>query len=295
MKKGQIIKALSGFYYVQHKDTLYACKGRGLFRNKQITPLVGDLVTFQVTNDEEGYIKTIEERKNELKRPPIANVEKALIVSSIVEPNFSPQLLDRFLVICESKQIEPMVVFTKKDLANTDQLEKMAKYKKFYEKIGYAATYFSLDERINLDVITKFIQKGTTVLMGQSGAGKSTILNTIKPDLHIETASISKRLGRGRHTTRHVEFHKIQDGLVADTPGFSAIDFEHIEAEQLTNYFKEFRYYSQLCKFRRCAHIKEPQCGVKNAIKEQEICEFRYENYQMFLQEILSRKPRYSS
>src|SRR5699024_3606036 len=242
MTKGRIVKALSGFYYVQTEDgTVYACKGRGLFRNKKISPLVGDFVTFDQTNEKEGYIKEILPRKNELVRPPIVNVKKALIVSAITEPKFSAQLLDRFLVIVESKGIKPMIALTKEDLATEEELMNIAEYKEKYEAIGYPVVYFSLEvERISPKLL-QFLQEDVTVIMGQSGVGKSTILNQINPNFQIETASISKSLGRGKHTTRHVELHEVNGGLVADTPGFSSIDLDHIEADQLGDYFIDIR------------------------------------------------------
>ncbi len=293
MAKGRIVKALSGFYYVKTEDQrLYACKGRGVFRNKKITPLVGDLVTFDIISEDEGYIKEIAERKNELRRPPIVNIDKALIVSSITEPTFSPQLLDRFLVIVESKQIEAMIVFTKKDLASKEEMESIESYKERYEKLGYKVAYFSLEETVD-DRLLDFLKHDITVIMGQTGVGKSTLLNTIEPSFQIKTGEISKSLGRGRHTTRHVELHQINGGLVADTPGFSSIDFEHIEANELGSYFVEIKEQAQYCRFRSCLHINEPHCQVKEALDKGEISQERYEHYQLFLQEILTRKPRY--
>lgn len=297
LKKGRIIKALSGFYYVKAFDDLktYACRGRGLFRNKNISPLVGDIVSFETTADKEGYLKEIFERKNELIRPPIANVTKALVVSSITEPKFSSQLLNRFLVIVESKGINPMIVLTKKDLASERDLEIVRQYKEQYEKIGYPVIYFSLSEGTVSSRLYDFLKADVTVIMGQSGVGKSTILNTIDSSFAIETGEISKSLGRGRHTTRHVELHEINGGLVADTPGFSSIEFSDIEAEQLADCFIDIKEYAQSCKFRSCMHVKEPKCAVKIAVEQGDVEKERYEHYLLFLEEILSRKPRYTS
>lgn len=294
--KGRIIKALSGFYYVKDDDdnNVYSCKGRGLFRNKNISPLVGDFVTFDKINDEQGYITDILPRKNEFVRPPVANVAKALLVSSIVEPAFSAQLLDRFLVIVESKGIKPMIVLTKKDLAKEEELQKVARYKQQYEQIGYPVVYFSLDEEVP-EKLYQFLKEDVTVIMGQSGVGKSTILNNIEPSFNIETGPISKSLGRGRHTTRHVELHEINGGLVADTPGFSSIELTEIEADELSDCFIDLKEYAPYCKFRSCKHMKEPKCAVKEAVNEGSIFEERYNHYLIILEEILSRKPRYSS
>lgn len=294
MEQGRIIKALSGFYYVKSEEgTIYACKGRGLFRNKKITPLVGDFVSFERTSDDEGYIKEIAERTNELVRPPIVNVNKAVIVSSITEPKFSAQLLDRFLVVVESKGIKPMIVLTKKDLANEEELKEVAYYKKMYEKIGYTLVYFSLQEDEVDASLYNFLKEDVTVMMGQTGVGKSTILNTLDPSFGIKTGSISKSLGRGKHTTRHVELHEVNGGLVADTPGFSSIDFAHVEADSLDRYFIDIKEYANYCKFRTCHHINEPNCAVKQAFEQGELAEERYRHYVMFLEEILARKPRY--
>lgn len=294
MAKGRIVKALSGFYYVKTDEgNLYACKGRGLFRNKKISPLVGDFVTFDRTNPKEGYIKEIAPRKNELVRPPIVNVSKALVVSSIVQPKFSSQLLNRFLVVVESKGIKPMIALTKKDLATERKLAKVDEYKQLYEHIGYEVVYFSIEDEQVDDKLLGFLKEDVTVVMGQTGVGKSTILNAIDSDFQIKTGEISKSLGRGKHTTRHVELHEVNGGLVADTPGFSSIDFDHIEADDLSNCFIDIKQQAASCKFRRCRHVKEPQCAVKKAVDNGELAKERYEHYLLFLEEILSRKPRY--
>lgn len=294
LAKGRIVKALSGFYYVKddEEEKVYSCKGRGLFRNKNITPLVGDFVMFDKINEKEGYLTDVLPRKNEFVRPPVANVTKALLVTLIVEPDFSAQLLDRFIVIVESKQITPMIVLTKKDLAADEDIENVETYRRQYEAIGYPVVYFSLNEEVP-EKLYQFLKEGVTVVMGQSGVGKSTILNKIDPSFNIETSPISKSLGRGRHTTRHVELHEVNGGLVADTPGFSSIEFTDIEAESLGDYFIEIRKHAPHCKFRSCKHVKEPKCAVKEAVNNGEIFKERYEHYVLFLDEILSRKPRY--
>lgn len=295
MLEGRIIKALSGFYYVKSNNKIYACKGRGVFRNKKITPLVGDIVLFDVTNGEEGYIKKIKSRKNELIRPPIANITQAIIVNAVSQPSFSPLLLDRFLVIVESKNIRPMIVVTKKDLATTEEIEQMIEYKHDYEALGYQVEFISLETDEEIDSIKQFFKHEITVLMGQSGVGKSTLLNVIDPAFSIETGEISLSLGRGKHTTRHVEFLEVNDGLVADTPGFSSLEFQHLQAEELAACFIEMKEKSINCRFRSCLHDKEPLCAVKEAVKNGEIKQYRYEHYLQFLKEIISRKPRYTN
>lgn len=296
MAEGQIMKALSGFYYVKSNDNLYACKGRGVFRNQNITPLVGDYVTFDHTEAGEGYIQKIKARHNELDRPPIANITQTIIVNAVTEPTFSPLLLDRFLVMVESKQIHPMIVIMKKDLATSEEVDKMNDYIHDYKALGYPVYFISLEQKKeDINKIKDHFKDEVTVLMGQSGVGKSTLLNEIMPSLQIETGAISKSLGRGKHTTRHVELMDVEEGLVADTPGFSALEFTTIEAEKLSNYFVEMKERKPACKFRSCLHKKEPKCAVKHAVETGEIKSYRYNHYLQFLQEILERKPRYSN
>lgn len=293
MAEGKIIKALSGFYYVKSKDTIIQCRGRGVFRKNNITPLVGDNVVFTAENDREGYIMEIKERENELVRPPIANVDQAILIFSAKDPEFSPHLLDRFLVIIESYQIKPIIVITKIDLANSDELLNIKQYAKAYEKIGYDVLLTSSKNEIGLEEIYPLLENKITVFAGQSGVGKSSLLNALQPELNLETKAISKHLGRGKHTTRHVELLEIGDGLVADTPGFSSLDFSNIEAEELTYCYPEMKERFANCKFRGCLHDKEPHCAIKEAVETGEIEEFRYNHYLLFLKEIQQRKPRY--
>lgn len=293
MLEGRIMKALSGFYYVKTEDGLYACKGRGVFRNKKITPFVGDIVRLRKSGDKEGYITEVFARKNEFVRPPIVNVTQAIIVNAVIQPSFSTLLLDRFLVINEMKKIRPIIVVTKKDLASEEKLTKVEQYQVDYEQLGYQVYLVSLEEEQTIAPIKDHLKNEITVLMGQSGVGKSTLLNTIDERFAIETGEISLSLGRGKHTTRHVELHATNGGLVGDTPGFSSIDFDGIEAEELANGFIEIKERAQYCKFRSCLHVKEPKCAVKAAVEADEIKQYRYEHYLQFLQEINERKPRY--
>ncbi|MGM8211799.1 ribosome small subunit-dependent GTPase A [Virgibacillus sp. W0430] len=293
MPEGRIISAMSGFYYVKSNGEIFTCKGRGVFRKKKITPLVGDFVQFDKTNDQEGYIIKIEKRQNELVRPPIANITQAIIVSSVVEPEFSSVLLDRFLVLIEEKRLQPIILITKKDLATEEQLNKVKSYKKTYDKIGYTVKIISSKEKDNLSSLGGMLTNHVTVIAGQSGVGKSSLLNALNPSLVIKTDEISKSLGRGKHTTRHVELVEVNDGLVADTPGFSSLEFQEIEAETLADCFPEMRSKSHLCKFRGCVHYKEPNCAIKRGVDEEEISKERYAHYISFLQEIQARKARY--
>ncbi|MCM3224971.1 ribosome small subunit-dependent GTPase A [Terribacillus saccharophilus] len=294
MPSGKIMKALSGFYYVLTEDgETYQCRGRGVFRKQKITPLVGDQVEFEAETKQEGYVLDVGPRKNELVRPPIANIDQAIIVTSAAQPDFSTALLDRFLVLVESKAIEPVIFITKMDMLSADQLARIEVFKKDYQQIGYSVEMLSSKEETNLEQVQLHMKDKISVIAGQSGVGKSSMLNAIDPRLDLETNEISESLGRGRHTTRHVELIPIGGGLVADTPGFSSLEFTELEAEELPSCFPEFREREDDCKFRGCMHHKEPKCAVKDAVESGEIPEYRYTHYLQFLEEIKSRKPRY--
>ena len=297
MPKGQIRKALSGFYYVQdlEEDRYIQCRGRGVFRNRQISPLVGDIVDYKGDNDLEGTITHVYERKNELVRPPISNIDQAILVFSAKQPDFHPLLLDRFLTAIESFNIQPVIVLTKMDLVNDSEAEKLKRYVQDYEKIGYEViSTFKEDPALQQRLLPVLSGK-ISVLAGQSGVGKSTLLNTILPSLKLKTDDISKALNRGKHTTRHVELIEVNDGLLADTPGFSSFDFETLEKEELSACFPEMAERSNGCKFRECLHLNEPKCAIKAAVEAKEIPEYRYKHYLKFLDEIINRKPRYSN
>ena len=288
--KGQIIKALSGFYYVASEDEIFQTRARGNFRNRKITPLVGDEVIFESSNQTDGYLLEILPRKNELVRPPVANVDQGVVVTSLVEPNFSYNLLDRFLVTLEYEGIEPIIFLTKADLVK--DLAAMKAIEETYQAIGYHVIT-SKAEGEDLLELQRYFPERITVFMGQSGAGKSTLLNRIVPELALETGVISESLGRGKHTTRHVELLPICDGLVADTPGFSSIDFLEIEAVELPKLFPDFLAVAANCRFRECRHLNEPDCAVKQGVAANEIAETRYKNYVQFLEEIENRRPVY--
>ncbi|MDE3838473.1 ribosome small subunit-dependent GTPase A [Bacillus methanolicus] len=293
MPEGKIIKALSGFYYVLGNDGIIQCRGRGVFRKNKITPLVGDNVVYQAENDTDGYILEIKERKNELVRPPIANVDQAILVFSAVEPDFSTALLDRFLVLVEYNHIQPIICITKMDLVDEEKEEKIHKYALEYRKAGYDVLLISSKNSIGVGDLIPYLEGKISVVAGQSGVGKSSLLNALRPELELKTNHISTHLGRGKHTTRHVELIEIGNGLVADTPGFSSLEFIDIEPEDLNSCFPDFAVLSEECKFRGCLHISEPKCAVKDAVDEGKIPVYRYEHYKEFLQEIKDRKPRY--
>lgn len=297
MPKGQIRKALSGFYYVLDEDgkRYIQCRGRGVFRNRQISPLVGDFVDYKADNDLEGTILHVYERKNELVRPPISNIDQAILVFSAKQPDFHPLLLDRFLTAIESHGIKPVICLTKMDLVSEDEKEKIMKYVSEYEKIGYEVIPTYINDPNLQQRLMPVLEGKTSVLAGQSGVGKSTMLNTILPSLELKTDDISKALNRGKHTTRHVELIEVNSGLLADTPGFSSFDFDTMEKEELSGCFPEMAERSNSCKFRECLHLNEPKCAIKAAVDAGEIPAYRYKHYLKFLEEIMSRKPRYSN
>ncbi|MFT4413518.1 ribosome small subunit-dependent GTPase A [Fredinandcohnia humi] len=294
MPEGKIIKALSGFYYVRNETgELIQCRGRGVFRKNKVTPLVGDNVVYQAENETDGYILEVFERKNELVRPPIANVDQAILVFSAVEPEFSPLLLDRFLVLVESNDIKPIICISKTDLTSSKVLQEIEKFAKIYREIGYQVLLTSTKETDGLEELLPLFADQISVFAGQSGVGKSSLLNVLRPDLGLKTNDISTSLGRGKHTTRHVELIEVGNGLVADTPGFSSLEFITLETDELSYCFPEIYDYGANCKFRGCTHISEPKCAVLEALGEGKIEQFRYDHYVSFYEEIKERKPRY--
>lgn len=285
--EGQIRKALSGFYYVSSGGKIHQTRARGNFRKKKLTPLVGDEVVFSSEENSEGYILELLPRKNDLVRPPVANVDQGVVVTSLVEPNFSYNLLDRFLVTLENKGIYPVIYLSKTDLVADQTL--VNEIRTVYEPLGYPV----IDGEQDKQRLTDLFAEKLTVFMGQSGAGKSTLLNDVSPELNLETGEISDALGRGRHTTRHVELLELFGGLVADTPGFSSIEFLEISADELPKEFPEFLAAAPECRFRECHHVNEPGCEVKRRLEIGEIAQTRYDNYLQFLQEIEKRRPIY--
>ncbi|MCC5894979.1 MAG: ribosome small subunit-dependent GTPase A [Alkalibacterium sp.] len=298
MKEGRIIKALSGFYYIQTEEKeIYQTRPRGIFRKRNETPLVGDKVKFTFDSIKEGTLEEISPRKNELTRPTVANVDVGFVIMSIVDPDFSTSLLDRYLVSIEQYDIEPIIYITKTDIATAQEYEQVFKLAEQYRAIGYQVimpereTVLSAEETNAL--FGELVEEKLAVFMGQSGAGKSTLLNRLDPDLGLKIGETSKSLGRGRHTTRHVELVPLLGGLIADTPGFSAIQFDKLTVEDLSSCFPEIWEMGKHCRFSGCIHQNEPDCAVKEAVEEHKIAPFRYTNYLSLLEEIQNRKPRY--
>lgn len=282
--QGRIIKSLAGFYYVEADDTVYQTRARGNFRKKGQTPYVGDFVDFSAEENSEGYILAIHERKNSLVRPPIVNIDQAVVIMSAKEPDFNGNLLDRFLVLLEHKNIQPLIYISKLDLLNSRA--DMDAIRARYEAIGYHFCY-------SLEELLPHLRDKVSVFMGQTGVGKSTLLNKIAPELDLETGEISETLGRGRHTTRAVSLYTVHGGKIADTPGFSSLDYEVDNAEDLNEAFPEIRKLSHSCKFRSCTHTHEPSCAVKEALEVGDLWQVRYDNYLQFLSEIENRRETY--
>lgn len=288
MQKGQIIKALSGFYYVEVNNIIYQCRASGKFRKDEITPLVGDFCEFTIENENEGYIRKILERKNELVRPPICNIDQALLVFSAKEPEMNTLLLNRFLVLIEHYDIEPILCISKMDLVSEEYIYEIMKQ---YETSGYKVVYVSSKENYGVEEIKQLFKNKVTVITGQSGVGKSSLLNALDIHLNIDTNEISKALGRGKHTTRHVELLKMYDGYVADTPGFSSLEI-HLEPIEVAHSYHDFDELSSKCKFRGCLHDSEPQCAIKKAVEDGRISKERYEHYLVFLKEVKELKEK---
>ena len=271
--RGQIVKIISNLYSVSSNNELYECRARGKFRNEKITPTVGDFVEFDPENK---YIINIEKRKNTLIRPMVSNIDQAFIITSLKEPDFSSNLLDKLLVVLEYNHIKPIICITKNDLVNQREKQNLKQIIKYYQKIGYKVLY-----NYNLFRIKRLFKNKTTVFTGQTGAGKSTLLNKLNKNLNLETGEISHALGRGRHTTRHVELINMYKGKVLDTPGFSSIDLSNMMKEDIRDSFVEFKNYN--CEFKNCMHLKEKKCMIKEAVEKNQILQSRYENYKKFI------------
>lgn len=289
MLDGIIIKGIGGFYYVKVEDKIYECRARGLFRKKNITPLAGDKVEILISEiDDTGYIQNIKKRSNELVRPPVANINQAVIVFSSINPNPSQWLLDRFIILSESQNLDVVICINKIDLGINDELNNLITT---YEKIGYKVILTSTETSEGIDELKSILKDKITVFCGPSGVGKSSLLNSLQPNLKLITGEISNKTKRGKHTTRWAELLELNiGGWVVDTAGFSSLDINSIDKNELNFLFREIHEYSELCKFTGCSHFKEPGCAVKQAVLNNEIDKERYENYLKFSQEIIDKR-----
>lgn len=318
MKKGFIKKMISNHYTVIDLDTKeeILCYARGKLRymkldeksafNKtvtmskkkdikiaQVSPKVGDYVTYDDQEDTNVIIEILP-RLNDLVRPDVANVDQVLLVFSAIRPDFSFHLLDKFLIILNQENVMPTIIISKIDLVDESYLNQLKKDMLYYQNMGYDVYYVNSKQRIGIDTLTHVFKDKITVLAGQTGVGKSTLLNALMPSLELKTQDISEALGRGKHTTRHTELYKIHDGYIVDTPGFSKIEFTIYRDYDLKQYYPDFEKISLDCKFTsKCLHVSEPGCAVKKAYHDHEILASRYENYLAFIEEIKAQKDKY--
>jgi ribosome biogenesis GTPase len=290
--KGKIVKGIAGFYYVHvpGENTVYECKAKGIFRNQKIKPLVGDDVEIDTDDQPEGsgIITAIQPRKNELIRPAVANVDQALVIFAAAEPDPNLNLLDRFLIMMQKQKVTTVVCFNKKDIAEEKEISLLMDT---YLRCGYEVVCTSLLQKDGIDKVHQHIKGKTTVLAGPSGVGKSSLINMIQPNANMETGSVSEKIKRGKHTTRHSELIYIEkDTYLMDTPGFSSLYINEIEKEELKDYFIEFKEFENDCRFIGCMHLNEPGCAVKQALKEEKISKIRYENYGVLYHELKEQK-----
>jgi len=293
MMLGKITKGIAGFYYVHGEDgCLYECKAKGVFRKDGIKPLVGDNVKISVLDREKklGNLDEILERRSELLRPAAANIDQVLVVFAAAKPELNFNLLDRFLIRMGLETVPVCIGFNKSELVTEAQIEKM---REIYTLAGYPVYFFSVKERIGLDVLHEAFSGKTTALAGPSGVGKSSLMNYLCPQAEMETGDVSRKIERGRHTTRHSELFVLrQDAYVMDTPGFSSLYINEISASELWKYFPEMKDAEAECRFAGCCHMEEPDCGVKSRVASGLIAKQRYESYRQLFTE-LSNIKRY--
>lgn len=285
--QGKIVKGISGFYYVHIAESgIYECKAKGIFRNQKIKPLVGDNVEIAILDEKEktGNIEAILPRENELIRPAVANINQALIIFAAAKPQPNFNLLDRFLIMMEYQRVPVTICFNKTDLITDEELHEFAD---IYAACGYPVVFTSAKEHVGMERLLALLEDKTTAVAGPSGVGKSSLINCLQAGRQMETGAISKKIERGRHTTRHSEIIPIHGNTyIMDTPGFSTLNIPGFEKEDLQQYYREFAAYEPYCRFQGCSHIGEPDCGVKDALHEGKISALRYENYKLLYEEL---------
>ena len=289
--QGKIIKGIAGFYYVHVAESgIYECKAKGIFRKDKTKPLVGDNVELDVLDEGSriGNMTRILPRKNQLIRPAVANIDQALVIFAVLQPKPNFNLLDRFLIMMEHQQVDTIICFNKKDIASGQEEEEL---RDIYEKCGCRVLFTSALENEGIGCILELLKGKTTAVAGPSGVGKSSIINILQPKAEMETGEISRKIDRGKHTTRHSELITIDENTyIMDTPGFSSMYMEGLEKEELKECFAEFEEYEPYCRFQGCMHIHEPDCGVKQALQEGKISQVRYDNYVALYQELKDRR-----
>lgn len=297
---GKIIKGIAGFYYIYISSAdenvctpyegVYECKAKGIFRNEGVKPLVGDNVEIEILDEanKKGNIVKILERKNSLIRPAVANVDQALVIFAAAKPTPNLNLLDRFLISMEMSKVESIICFNKTDVADEDYVNRL---RDIYFSCGYKVICTSTVDGSGVEQLKSMLKGKTTVLAGPSGVGKSSMTNAIIPEACMQTGGISKKIERGKHTTRHSELFTIQkDTFLFDTPGFSSLYVNNLEKEDLMWYFPEFDKFNDKCRFQGCVHINEPDCSVKDALREGLISKSRYDNYLLIYDELKNKK-----
>lgn len=291
MMQGKIIKGISGFYYVHTAESgVYECKAKGSFRNQKMKPYVGDNVEIAVLDEEakKGNIERILPRENLLIRPAVVNIDLALIIFAAAKPQPNFNLLDRFLVMMQYQKVPVTICFNKTDLVTEEELHV---FSDVYERCGYPVVYTSAGEKQGIDKLLSILEGKTTAVAGPSGVGKSSLVNCLQPEAGMQTGEISRKIERGRHTTRHTEIIPVHGNTyIMDTPGFSTLDLPGLEKEMLQQFYPEFAEFEPFCRFQGCSHISEPDCGVKEALAEGKISSLRYDNYRLLYGECKNNK-----
>ena len=299
--QGKILKGIAGFYYIETSDEkIYECKAKGIFRKDNIKPMVGDDVEIDIIDEEKriGNIIRILPRRAQLLRPPVANVDQAVILFAIVKPDPNYNLLDRFLIMMRQQNLPVIICFNKQDIASEEEKQKLTES---YENCGYKVLFISVKEDKGLDDLKALLKGKTTTLAGPSGVGKSSLLNKLVPDADMQIGELSRKIERGKNTTRHSELFFVKelsdesfDTFIIDTPGFTFLELRDVSVDTLMQYYPEFEAYEPECRFGGCSHIAEPDCGVKNALEKGLISKVRYDNYKLLYEELRNMRPVYT-